>query len=340
MNVFRVSFAAAILAALLAGCSQPVNQTSQTTPGNSTSATSTTPTSPSTEVAKNEAKTSAPTNGSGSPNAAAPGQPTSPNSKGAPSSAHPSSKPGVTGDETWHESKESPTKIAKEADDMLASLKNVKGDIDYQLEIPAGHTQGKLVEEIRDDKTFFLQYPVLASEARYGVSPTVSIARSDGKRLSETVNDVTTSRQTGARSKAPSNLVNDFPVLANREVFAGYLDSRKPFSDLISALLDKTSGYGVAVKERTLQYQGKALPQYMIIATRSGPQAATLGTSELNFIFDGSLHLPVTIRAMARKPGQTTDTYVSWSAKWTNNVRFKDIDFVPLRPGTASTKKS
>lgn len=230
----------------------------------------------------------------------------------------------------WQTSSASAKDIALAADKMIKGLSGVKATINYSLRIPTGDTVGTLEQKIKSPTTFSLQYPVLGKDKKHGIVPIIAYAHANGKVLTERVDKDVRSKSLGVAKPAPANLVESWPSLANREIFAGLMDGRKPITEYVSALLDPKNGYFATVKERKIPINGRMVREYRIEAVRTGGQEALKGSSAITMVFDADIHLPVSINAMVKKPGAAREDYMTWNAKWVNNSKFDSKEFLPL----------
>src|SRR5262249_4277329 len=138
----------------------------------------------------------------------------------------------ASNDTNWHPSKAAFTDIAKQADSMILGLRNVQADVQYTINMSSGRGNGKLVEKIRDPHTFSLQYPTVRNEKSYGLVPSLTYGVADGKKVMEKTGKALQTHPLGTSSATPTDLANSWPLVANREIFAGLLDGRKPFEGL------------------------------------------------------------------------------------------------------------
>lgn len=234
------------------------------------------------------------------------------------------------GDE-WKPSKADPHRIAKDADAMIRSLSGVTATIQYALQTETMKGTGNLTERIKNSTVYALEFPIFLHTKRYNLEPITARAVADGKKVTLLVNDDRRTKPVGAKapSPQPGELIEKWPLLATREVFAGFLDGRSPFTEYVSALTRKDSGYEVSVEERTVPFGEKKLHQYRISAEIPKQQAKKLGTGSVSLIIDADIHLPVTFSVSQMKPGQTKATILEWDGKWQNHATFEPRSFVP-----------
>lgn len=335
MMQFRNSLFAIGVLGLIAGCSQPAVEPAAPGPVASNSkAAQPAPSAATAPTAQSKATNAK----SPSPSQPAKAQPlvTTPN-VGAPTSSAPSPTPEKSAapnpapvkNTGWVPTKKSPLEVGSEVDSMIKGLSGVQVEISYAMTIATGQAQGQLVEKIRSPKVYDLEFPVLVNDPRHGIVPNLAHVKADGKTSITQLNDKMVSRDVSAPKPppAPLDLVQNWAKSANREVFAGIIDQRNPFSEYVRGLLDKKSGYSVNVKERHVPFQGKVLDQYLISAERNKQAAKTLGASTVYIIVDANIHLPVLIEADLRKPNAMLPDSLKWSAKWINHKTFPDTEF-------------
>lgn len=229
----------------------------------------------------------------------------------------------------WRTAKESPQKVAHLVDAMLSSLSGVSAKVVYAMSLESGDLSGILNQKIKSPTVYSLQYPVIKQ-----MRPDTIYTRADGKVVSEVIDEKRTNRPVTAKRPAPQNMVENWPELAPREVFAGLLDRRKPFTEYVDALMRPNSGYSVMLQERSGKQGTRTVHQYRIYAFRKGPKAAKGGDSEVSIVVDADIHLPVEVSASIKKPGMSREHRVDWNAKWQNNQKFDAKDFVVLKAAT------
>ena len=219
---------------------------------------------------------------------------------------------------------------------MLRSLKNVGATIQYGMTMEAGNASGTLTEEIKDPNNFRIEYPIVRFDPKRGQMPALVFDRANGKELNESINNDTHSLPMPTKKEKPQNLVDGWPLIGSREVFAGVLDGRQPFSEYMKELADPKNGYQTKVSERSQIYKGMKVSDYKIDAVRSGSMATVRGASAISMIIDANIHLPVTITAYIKKPGAPREDRLEWSASWQNNMKFDPKDFQPFATPTKS----
>ena len=214
----------------------------------------------------------------------------------------------------------------------MRSLKNVKATIQYGMSMEAGNASGTLTEEIKDPNNFSLKYPVVRIDPKRGQMPALVFDRANGKDINEATGGNTQTLPLSSKNAAPQDLVDSWPLIGFREVFAGMLDGRQPFSEYLTRLADPKNGYQTTVTERSQIYKGVKVTDYKIDAVRSGSMANLRGASAVSMIIDADIHLPVEITAVVKKPGASREDRLDWSASWLNNVKFDPKDFQPAAP--------
>jgi hypothetical protein len=342
----RFSIAALSALCLVAGCSgggsAPTPPSSTNTVASNSSPTTTTPSAPASQPSTTAKKpnpseaTSPPTTkpvtpATGTSSVATPTTPTKPpESTKTTSTAQPNTdKSGAPIKDTgWYLVGKSPVDIGNDVDTMIKGLDGVQVNIDYIMTMATGSTSGHLVDKVRNSKVYSLQYPVVVVDPKRGVVSALAWVKSSGNTVTTRVDRNTVKRPLGPRPGPPSlDLVQSWPKDANREVFAGLVDQREPFSEYIKALLDKKSGYTVKVQERKQPLRGKLVDQYMIVAVRNPSAAKALGESSVFIVVDARIHLPVTIRATIKKEGAPMADSLKWDAQWVNHQKFDDGEF-------------
>ncbi len=340
---FRHSFAAICMACLLVGCSS--HNTETTNPSTSNPASSSGNASANNVVPGSSSNSLPPV--VMSPNKAGE-TPTAPSTNnGTTAATTPKSstaeKPGpavaATPGAKWTVSDVSAVTVAKNADDTMKALKNVEAKVTYGMISKVGKADGVLRERIGDANNFALEFPVMSSDKRHGVSPEITYARANGKVVNERTNDTTNERPIGTVGKTPTDLTDKWMTIGARELFAGYLDKRSPMSDYVAALTDPKNGYKTTVMERTLFYQGHNMKQYEIVAFKAHGDPKISGASSVALIFDGALHLPVTLTANMQQPGMASPYGLSMDIQWLNNVKIDKNEFEPI-PRAPTEKKS
>jgi hypothetical protein len=217
--------------------------------------------------------------------------------------------------------------IAKKVDAMIVSLRSVQADAQMEVTIPEGIVKVTAGAKIKDDKTFYIQYPYIP-----GRRPMTAVIKSNGQKVGELregkpVEPGTTVSGTpkelgweiAAAGKLPKNPVQVSPLRVReipRMVFAGLADGSTPFTDFVRAL--EKGGFKVKVDKRVTPYEGREITNYRILGDK--------GNEKVEIVVDGTLYLPVTINATSDKVGSRVES-LRWSTRWQNQVKFDPKEF-------------
>jgi hypothetical protein len=234
------------------------------------------------------------------------------------------SKPGSTarlkpGEEWKPVTALTPGVAAKKIEQRLNSLSGVKVQVHFELRTPAGSGFGDPVLKIKDPKTFSFAYPSVQKGVLLG-----ALARADGKLAVQKIGPTVTKKDLAKPPLKRDALEVERAWLENpgREVLAGFLDRRTPFSDLVASLPKR--GYVLSIRKRTLQDLPNHI-QYLMRAER--PANSKAGKGLIEIIVDGRLFVPMSFLVQSRKPGSASDTAFVWSAGWLNKQSFDATEF-------------
>ncbi|MEA2552608.1 MAG: hypothetical protein QOJ65_784 [Fimbriimonadaceae bacterium] len=225
---------------------------------------------------------------------------------------------------TWLPSRALPQDIAKQADQMLKSLKGVKAIVDYTIRTSTGDGYGQVVEKYKSPTVFAFELPVIVK----GKATTARVV-ADGKRVTTVVDENWKQTRVGQKRQSPHPvyLAQNWPIMATREILSTHLDGRNPFSEYFNGL--QKTGTTLKVQQRSVTFEGHTMRQYMIVANRPPDAAKRYGKLAGKFIFDSDIHLPVTLSVSVKQPGKKREIYVAWNAKWHNNETFTASELKP-----------
>lgn len=330
----RFSIVALSALGLMAGCSNGGSASTTPNPPKEVAANSS-PAAPTPSVEKTKPTSPAPKTTPKTPSTTNSAASSTPKAGPAPITLEPAAtkaaaKTGVVvpSDGKWYAIGLSPVELGNEVDGMIKSLSGVQVNVNYVMTMATGKLDGRLVDKLRDSHVYALQIPIQHIDPKRGLMPALAWVRSTGDKVTTRVDKNIVTRPPGVKAVPQTmDLVQNWPKNANREVFAGLVDQRQPFSEYFKALLNKKSGYTVRVAERRQPYKGKIVDQYMLSAVRNPDAAKTLGASSVFVVVDARIHLPVNIRATIKKPGARLPDSILWDAEWVNHQKFDDSEF-------------
>ncbi|MBI5708552.1 MAG: hypothetical protein HZC36_16325 [Armatimonadetes bacterium] len=231
----------------------------------------------------------------------------------------------------WKPSAMAPKELARKVSGAIASLTDTQCTARVFIKTPAGQARAGAIHKIQDGKHFRLDYfnpKGLPENARGFI-----LANGTQKRQITLKGDpkvVELNRPFADSKLKPSEIVQRWPLDFSRIMLLSLTDNVDPWSPLIEGLAKGEGGYKTSIEQRTMQYQGRTVNSYRVLAKRTDSQAKKLGACELEMVIDARRFLPVTIRVKSKdKAGKDWDQ--QWSAIWDFKKKFVKKDFEAIQ---------
>jgi hypothetical protein len=104
-------------------------------------------------------------------------------------------------------------------------------------------------------------------------------------------------------------------------MFQSYISGTGSFSQLAKALTSPGSGYQVRMDTRTMQGNGRAVPQVRLLAIRTPAAAKKYGKATIEIVAATTMWLPLQIRVNQTNPKGKT-AFFEWECRWRGPLRF------------------
>lgn len=226
----------------------------------------------------------------------------------------------------WRKSSFSPVTFGKKIDDAVFSVKNALGEAAYRCRyFDGGAGQATFVNRIRDRKTFRVEFVKVAEGAKDPFSSQTIISKNGKMHL--------LSPATGFRSLTPGknpglvptsmSTLAAWPKHFQQAMFQSYITGSGSFAKLLTELASPGSGYQIRTDTRTVQGNGRSIPQMRILATRTPAAAKKYGKASIEIVVATSMWLPLQI-SVHQTNTRGKNAFFEWQSRWKGPVRFDD----------------
>jgi len=217
----------------------------------------------------------------------------------------------------WSVCPQKPEALAQETDRAFGWLKNTGAYVMLALKDKGGSGQSKCKIQIRDSKTFRVEYPFITviKIEKKGYEPLLTRMTliGDGQRLAywregKGFTDVSPLASAKISSSTPLALwPSAFPPL----IFSA-LRGGTPFGNLISSVRAAGPAFTMKMEERRFDYRGQIMHEKQITIKKKDPKASPF---LIQIIIDASHDLPVYIQTLSG-PNEKNTRSISWTAAW------------------------
>jgi hypothetical protein len=226
----------------------------------------------------------------------------------------------------WRPSAVKPADFAKKVDTALLNLKNALGQASYRCRFFDGSIgQSDLTNRIRDRKTLRVEFIKVANNNKDPFSNQTII----GKNGKYTLLSPATGFKPLAAGADPklfdssAGALQYWPWHFQQAMFQSFVTGQGAISRLVAALTKPSSGYKIRMDSRTMQGNGKSIPQVRIFASRIPTLAKKKGTETIEIVADTIMWLPLQVR-VDQKDLKGRNAWFEWVTLWKGPVKFEE----------------
>jgi hypothetical protein len=173
--------------------------------------------------------------------------------------------------------------------------------------------------KIRDHNNYWVNYAAFEGGLHQG-STQYSFGTVKKRKTPTTTKDLGGANFQGPKLDA-NKLLASWWLDAPKLLMNPWVENRPVFADLLTAF--KTQGFKVITEERVMDFHGKQLKNYRIVADRAAAAAKASGPAHTEIVFDAARGLPVSIFVTAAPPKQAPIA-LNLRADWRFNMKFSD----------------
>lgn len=226
----------------------------------------------------------------------------------------------------WVAVDESPSVLAERISKAFREMKDTFGESRYTIKTPTENGQVKNAIKVQDYKTYSIQ------TLQMSAMPNIVELRADGSKKSRTSENgsFASPKPLGSPGAdavlSPKQLVERWPREFPRLAFAGLTEGKEVWKPFFQELFSGRSGFKGEISRRTMEFRGKKVTNYRVVAKRTPEAAKKLGRCEMEMVFDGQRYLPVTIRVnLVERNGGAWN--ILWQTGWNFGQKFEPKDF-------------